>query len=326
MAGGDAGVSGDAAPSPGGDGGAPDPDAATTLGAGTFTAHTYQGRTYKLYVPPTYKAGVPFPLVVMLHGCSQNPDDFATGTAMNAYADAHDLLVAYPEQPSSENALLCWNWFLAAHQARGAGEPALIAGMVSDVTQSYAVDAGRVYVAGLSAGAAMSVILGATYPDVFAAIAVSAGLEYAAAANATAGFNASLSGGPDPKTQGGLAFTAMGTFARVVPVIVMQGGSDTTVKPINAQQVIAQWAETDGRAGSSVKPTADSEDHGTAGGKTYTHSTYTNGASGPVVMELYVVDSMDHAWAGGNAAGSFTDPNAPNATALIGAFFDAHPR
>ena len=321
--GGDAGATDDASDS------AASADSATgdaALGSGTFTSHSFQSRTYKLYVPASYKAGVPFPLVVMLHGCSQNPDDFATGTAMNAYADTHGLLVAYPEQPSSANSLLCWNWFLAGHQTRGAGEPALIAGMVDDVRKAYAVDATRVYAAGISAGGAMSVILGATYPDVFAAIGVSAGLEYAAATNATDGYKASQSGGPDPKTQGDLAFTAMGSVARVVPVIVIQGSADTTVAPVNGPQVIAQWAETDARAGSGVKATPDATDHGTAGGKTFTHTTYDNGPNGAPVLELYVVDTMGHAWAGGNSAATFTDPNAPNATALFGAFFAAHPR
>ena len=297
--------------------------------AGTFLARTYMGRNYKLYVPASYGAGVAMPLVMMLHGCEQTPDDFATGTAMNPYADAQGFLVAYPEQPTSANTLQCWNWAVPADQARGSGEPALLAGMVADVESAYSVDATRVYAAGISAGAAMSVILGATYPDVFAAIAVHSGLEYAAAGNATDGLTAASSGGPDPKQQGDLAFTAMGTVARVVPVMVIHGSADQVVNVVNGHQVIAQWVETDDRAaaaGGGVGSLPSKTEQGSAGGKTFTHSAYADSKTGATVLELYVVDNLGHAWAGGNAAGSFTDPNAPNATAIIGAFFGAHAR
>lgn len=295
----------------------------TTGSAGGIT-RSYGGHQYLLYVPASYAKGTPAPLVLMLHGCTQDPSDFAAGTQMNAQADAAGFLVAYPDQPTSDNPEKCWNWFLPADQARGSGEPALLAGIVGDVAKDYTVDARRVFAAGISAGAAMTVILGATYPDVFAAIGVHSGLEYEAATDATSALSASAYGGPDPKAQGDTAFGAMGSSARAVPVIVFHGDADDVVNVVNGQQVVSQWTETDTRAGATVGATMT--DMGSAGGKSYTHASYPGGTGGKSLLESYVVHGMGHAWSGGSTAGTFTDPNAPDASAIIWAFFASHGR
>ena len=308
-----------------GDGGGTTPDGGAQPGdGGAVLTRTFGGRQYLLYVPVTYAAGTPAPLVVMLHGCTQDPTDFAAGTQMNAQADAAGFLVAYPDEPTSANVEKCWNWFLPADQARGGGEPAIVAGLVGDVAKDFSVDPKRVFAAGLSAGAAMAVVVGATYPDVFTAIGVHSGLEYEAATNATAALGASASGGPDPKAQGDAAFAAMGAQARPVPVIVFQGDADSVVNVTNGTQVVAQWNETDTRAG--AMPGAGVATSGMAGGKSYTHTTYANGSAASTLLELYVVHGLSHAWSGGSSAGTFTDPNGPDASALMWQFFASHGR
>ena len=291
-------------------------------GTGSFLDRSYEGRAYKLYVPASYASGTEAPLVVMLHGCTQTMADFAAGTQMNRQADAAGFLVAYPDEPTSANPEQCFNWFLPADQARGGGEPQLLAGMVGDVAGSYAVDAKRVFVAGISAGAAMAVILGATYPDVFAAVGSHSGLEYAAATDVSSGLQAAQSGGPAAKTQGDAAFAAMGKQARPVPVIVFHGDADTTVNVVNGQQTIDQFTETDDRASASLG--VGTATQGGAGGKSFTHTTYTDAKSGGVMLEYYKVSGLAHAWSGGSTAGTFTDPNGPDATSLMWAFFAAH--
>src|SRR5687767_5464239 len=149
--------------------------------AGTFVSKTYNSRTYKVYIPTGYAQGTAVPMVVMLHGCTQDPDQFAAGTEMNAYADQYKFIVVYPDQPSSSHSNKCWRWFDPAHQSRGSGEPALIVGIVNQVKTDYTIDSNRVYLAGMSAGAAMTANMGALYPDVFAAIGVHSGLEFKAA-------------------------------------------------------------------------------------------------------------------------------------------------
>ncbi|WWB85532.1 PHB depolymerase family esterase [Priestia aryabhattai] len=305
--------------------------AVSSSAAGSFTSKTYNGRTYKLYVPSGYQGGTALPLVVMLHGCTQDPDQFAAGTQMNALAEIEKFLVLYPEQPSSANSNKCWNWFDTAHQSRGSGEPALIAGMVNQIKSSYSIDADQVFVGGLSAGAAMSVIMGATYPDIFAAISVGAGLEYKAATSVTGAYTAMGSGGPNPIQQGDLAYSAMGDHKRVVPVILFHGTADYTVEPINANQILSQWAQTNDRAAdgldnNNIDDTADQTSTGTvSGGRSYTQYIYKDTA-GKTVMEKYMIEGMGHAWSGGSTSGSYTDPKGPNATKLSWNFFKSHPK
>src|SRR5579875_746524 len=228
------------------------PAPAAHASGGTFVQYLYSGpagsRPYYVYTPAGYHVGTAVPLIVMLHGCLQTPVDFAAGTQMNALADQQQFIVVYPQQTTLYNASACWNWFLPSNQVRGYGEPAIIAGIVQTVEQNtsqWTIDRKRVYVAGFSAGAAMAVIMGATYPDIFAAIASASGLEYQAATSETAATTAEMQGGPDPTTQGQAAYQAMGSAARVVPTIVFQGESDYTVYPINGDQVVEQWMETD---------------------------------------------------------------------------------
>lgn len=305
--------------------------AVSSSAAGSFTSKTYNGRTYKLYVPSSYQGGAALPLVVMLHGCTQDPDQFAAGTQMNALAETEKFFVLYPEQPSSANSNKCWNWFDTAHQSRGSGEPALIVGMVNQIKSSYSIDADQVFVGGLSAGAAMSVIMGATYPDIFAAISVGAGLEYKAATSVTGAYTAMSSGGPNPIQQGDLAYSAMGDHKRVVPVILFHGTADYTVAPINAHQILSQWAQTNDRASdgldnNNIDDTADQTLPGTvSGGRSYTQYIYKDTA-GKTVMEKYMIEGMGHAWSGGSTSGSYTDPKGPNATKLSWNFFKNHPK
>lgn len=304
---------------------------APAASAGSFIDGTYNGRNYKLYIPSSYTGDTPLPLVVMLHGCAQSPADFAAGTEMNTYADTHNFLVLYPEQPTSSNWVRCWNWFEPAHQARGSGEPAAIADMTAYVQSEYNIDDDRVYVAGLSAGAAMAVIMGATYPDVFAAIGVGAGLEYKAATNNLNANTAMSNGGPNPDTQGQTAYNQMGSNARVVPVIVFHGTGDTTVAPVNGQQVIQQWAQTNDLSANGVDDgdidsTADETHTGSVpGGRSYTYKIYKDN-TGAEIMIYYTVNSMTHAWSGGSSSGSYTYPQGPKSSQIMADFFAAHPK
>lgn len=288
-------------------------------------------RAYKLYVPTGYRAGTPAALVVMLHGCTQDPEQFANGTEMTSVGEANGFLVVFPDQPSGANQNKCWNWFEPAHQSRGAGEPSLIAGIVGRLKGEYTIDAGRVYVAGLSGGAAMAVIMGVTYPDVFDAVGVASGLEYKAATSTSSAFTAMGSaGGPNPATQGLAAYNAMGSFRQKVRTIVFHGSSDFTVYPVNGHQVANQMQQTndyvdDGADNNSVDSLPDQTLTGTvSGGRAWTRYVYHD-AQGQPLTEKWIVTSMGHAWSGGSSAGSYTDPQGPKASAEMWRFFSAAP-
>jgi poly(hydroxyalkanoate) depolymerase family esterase len=291
------------------------PRAASAAATGQVVSDSFDGRDYQLYVPSSY-SGQPLPLVLMLHGCTQDPSQFAAGTGMNAVAEEHGFFALYPDEPSSAQSLKCWQWFDPAHQQRGAGEPAALVALVDHVASAYAVDGARTFTAGLSAGAAMSVILGATYPDRFSAIVVGAGLEYAAASSLAGASTAQLDGGPDPAQQGRLAATAMATSARPVRVLVIQGSADAIVAPLNGDQVASQWRDTDAMLGAGVPDAPDATETATApGGRSYTTTRW-----GSWVQKV-AVDGMGHAWSGGALGASYTDPKGPNASELSWQFF-----
>ena len=304
--------------------------------SGTWQQFTYNGsagsRPYFVYTPAGYQPGTAVPLIVMLHGCTQTPSDFATGTQMDALADTNQFIVVYPQQTSTYNSSECWNWFLTADQSRGSGEPAIIAGIVQTVEQTtsqWTIDTSHVYVAGLSAGAAMAVIMGATYPDIFAAIGVASGLEYGAASDQTGGSTALSQGGPNPTTQGQAAYNAMGSNARVVPNIVFHGTSDYVVYPLNGDQVVQQWMQTDHLASNNTYNASFTSPSSTvngqvSGGRSYTEQIW-NDTKGNEVQEYWKVSGMGHAWSGGNSSGSFTDPQGPNASQAMYTFFMNHP-
>lgn len=303
------------------------------LASGTFTSRTSSdGRIYKLYVPSGYESGTNIPLVVMLHGCTMDPDKIATDSEMNYYAEQNNFIVAYPAQTYIANYKYCWNWFLPGHQSRGSGEAASIAGVVEHVKASYSIDEDRVYVAGFSAGAAMSVVMGATYPDVFAAIGVCAGVEYKGSESLDTVYSVMDNGGPDPNTQGNLAYNAMGSYARVVPTIVFHGTSDSTIAVINGNQVISQWAQTndlasDGSNDDNIDDTADIVETGqVSGGRSYTRYAFKDSNTDKIVLEKYLVNNMGHAWSGGDPSGSYTDSGGPEASQIMWSFFLNNPK
>src|SRR4051794_31272923 len=292
--------------------------------------HTGGGgaRPVFVYVPPDLDPAAPAPLVVMLHGCTQTAASFSAGSLMNRTADRHGFVVAYPEQSREENPSCCWNWFSTSHQARGGGEPASIAGAtraVAGAGDRWTIDLARVFVAGMSAGGAMAAVMAATYPDLFAAVAIHSGLAYGSARSLPSATQAMSRGGRDPDGQGALAFRAMGPAARVVPALVIHGTADAIVAPLNAEHAVRQWMATNRRAARGAydprfdRPDATVRDvH--AGGRPFTRRSW-HGADGRVVQEQIEVEGLGHAWSGGAAGGSYTDPRGPSAADAIHDFF-----
>lgn len=261
-------------------------------------------RPYKLYVPKGH-AGEPRPLIVMLHGCTQTPDDFAAGTRMNALAQERGYFVLYPAQTRAANRSRCWNWFKRADQRRDKGEPAILAGMTRECVRRYAIDARRVYVAGLSAGGAMAAVLAAAYPDLYAAVGVHSGLAAGSAHDVQSAF-AAMRGTPPSRAVGK-------PTSRSVPVIVFHGDRDTTVHPRNGEQVILESA--DPGAASSV------EQGQVPGGHAYTRRVHRD-SRGRLVLEHWLVHGAGHAWSGGSPSGSYTDPKGPDAAQAMLRFFE----
>jgi poly(hydroxyalkanoate) depolymerase family esterase len=253
-----------------------------------FYADRAGGRFYHLYLPRVYR-GQSLPLVVMLHGCKQTPEDFAAGTRMNQAADELGFIVVYPAQAWRANVERCWNWFRERDQQRDGGEPAIIAGITRQVIGRFNVDRRRVYIAGLSAGGSMAAIMATTYPELYAAVGIHSGLPYASARGAATAAAA-------------MRFKRLGAAAPLptIPTIVFHGDGDTTVHPSNSEYAIPE---------ATLEMTT-----GEAGGRSYTRTTCGD-------LEHWIVHGAGHAWSGGNGEASFADSKGPDATREMLRFF-----
>jgi poly(hydroxyalkanoate) depolymerase family esterase len=263
-------------------------------------------RIYKLFIPSRYQ-GQPLPLVVMLHGCTQSPEDFAAGTRMNFLAEEQNCFVAYPEQPRGANQAKCWNWFRTSDQQRGGGEPSLITGITGQIMRDYSIDPKRVYVGGLSAGGAAAAIMGATHADLYAAVGIHSGLACGAASDLPSAFVAMRQGPGSEATDDGRP---------IVPTIVFHGDRDTTVHPNNGARIVGHCAKV---TSSTTKVLAGRVPHGHA----YTRAIVTD-AGGRAISEHWTIHGAGHAWSGGSPAGSYTDPRGPSATREMLRFFLEH--
>ncbi|MDP2367162.1 alpha/beta hydrolase family esterase [Rhodoferax sp.] len=306
-------------------------DAGAVHGAFTGARHTHARltRRYKLYTPPS-TSGQASALVVMLHGCTQNPDDFAAGTDMNALAREQGFMVLYPEQAHDANPQRCWNWLKRNHQKRGSGEPALIASLAQVLVRQHGIDPRRVYIAGLSAGGAMAAIVATAYPDVFAAAGVHSGLPSGAAGNAAEALMLMKSGGGNG-ANGTVGRAGQGAKPLVqvsVPTIVFHGDQDQTVHPRNGEQVLAAVLASRAHPGGSAPGAhrAAKVEQGTSPhGRRFTRSTYCDDSGAPLA-EHWLLHGAGHAWSGGRASGSHTDATGPDATREMVRFFFSQPR
>jgi poly(hydroxyalkanoate) depolymerase family esterase len=279
--------------------------AGTKFIEGTFS-NAAGSRTYKLFIP-SRSHGQQLPLVVMLHGCTQSPDDFAAGTRMNFLAEEQNCFVVYPEQPSGANQSKCWNWFRTGDQRRGGGEPSLIAGITRQIMRDHAIDPKRVYVAGLSAGGAAAAVMGATYPDLYASVGIHSGLACGAATDLPSAFVAMRQGGGSK---------AIADGKPVVPTIVFHGDRDTTVNPNNGDRIIEQSAQ-------ATSPTTKVLRGRVPHGHAYSRTVLTDG-DGRAISEHWNIHGAGHAWSGGSPAGSYTDARGPDATREMLRFFLDH--
>jgi poly(hydroxyalkanoate) depolymerase family esterase len=264
-------------------------------------------RSYKLYIPSRHRAGRQ-PLLVMLHGGTQDADDFAAGTRMNALAEEHGFLVAYPSQCKSANPSLCWNWFKPGDQMRDAGEPSIIAGITTEIIAEHDIDPQRVFVAGLSAGGAMAAVMGATYPEIYAGVGIHSGLPYRSASDVASAFSAMRGDRGQKRRQRKSRHTS--DHALRVRTIVFHGDADQIVHPSNGAKIVEAHAKTR----DSMESTTASTSRG------YTR-TITRDKTGAVVVEQWLIHGSGHAWSGGSPDGTYTDRHGPDASREMLRFF-----
>lgn len=282
----------------------------TTPRGALFAKGTHVGefgtRSYRLYIPVSAKtAAEPLPILVMLHGCGQTPEGFARGTGMNVLAEEFGFLVLYPAQSRDAHVNRCWNWFNREDQARGAGEPALIADLTQHIISEHKTDPARTYIAGLSAGASAALNVANAYPDIFAAVGAHSGLPVGAARDAASAITAMRIGAP------GLQHPVQ------MPTISFHGDADTVVNPRNGRFIASRAVDPYPNLTKTEKTGQVSD------GRKFERTTHRIGRGKPYT-EHWVINGGGHAWSGGNAAGSYTDPSGPDASREMVRFFLRH--
>ncbi|MGR3521418.1 MAG: extracellular catalytic domain type 1 short-chain-length polyhydroxyalkanoate depolymerase, partial [Paracoccus sp. (in: a-proteobacteria)] len=261
---------------------------------------------YKIFRPDSVAdSSLPPPLLVMLHGCGQTPDDFARGTAMNLLASEKGFIVVYPAQTREAHPNRCWNWFARDSQGRS-GEPAMLASLTHHVVEAHGADPARTYIAGLSAGASMALVVARAYPEIFAAVGVHSGLPAGAAHDKSSALLAMKRGDPGLRPD------------NPSPTIVFHGSRDAVVNPRNGRLVAIRAREA---YPSSLRST---ESAGRIpNGRAYRRIVHRLG-TGPPLVEHWTVSASGHAWSGGSSKGRFTDPTGPNASREMVRFFLRH--
>jgi poly(hydroxyalkanoate) depolymerase family esterase len=301
--------------------------AATAQRPGTTARYTYANdlgtRDYLLHVPRRYR-GRAMPLLVFLHGCTQSAEIARVQTHLDDFADRMNFLVAFPEQASNENSGNCWNWFLPDNWTRDGEEPSIIAGITREVMGRFAVDGRRVFVAGISAGGAMTAVMGATYPDLYAAMAAHAGCEYRGDPCIA------TPAAPPADVSGQFAYEAMGSHARPVPLMAVVGDADVVAPPQNTDALVHQylwtddWAD-DGAANGSVSQAPVRTQHFAPVGRRAYDVDYYKDAKGCALEEHWVIAGMNHAYSGGDGSVGYSDPEGPDVTGPMWSFLLAHP-
>lgn len=297
-------------------------------------------RRYRLFVPEG--ATGPTPLLVMLHGCTQDARDFARGTRMNQRAGARGWMVLYPEQPADAHPQRCWNWYLEDHQTAEGGEPALLGSMIESVRASREADPERVYVAGVSAGGAMAQILGASFPERFAAVASHSGVPYGAGRGQAEALDVMEGGGAPVSELARRLRSALGG-SDPPPLVLVHGSADGAVDASNSRRAAAAWwlagegdpsprpaTPSDAAAGPGadgapdldalLPPPAVATTGTSDGGLEWTRRTWQR-ADGAPDLELWLVEGLGHAWSGGDPAGSYAEPHGPDASQIVVDFF-----
>lgn len=261
---------------------------------------------YWLYKPSGVRRNESLPLLVMLHGCGQDAEALATSSRMNSIAARERFFVLYPEQDRLSNVQGCWNWY-DTRTGRAQAEANSIGAAIEQVCLLQAVDRSRVALAGISAGAGMAVLLATHHPEHFRAIAmhsgIAPGVAHSSASAIKAMFGQSVTTSPLP---------AIAPDVRLPALLVIHGAADHVVAPGNGTEAAMRWGERVGAKASKPRRVQR--------GARYAATITDYRKSGRLVATLCAVDRLGHAWSGGAAGHSYSDPKGPDASRMIWSF------
>jgi poly(hydroxyalkanoate) depolymerase family esterase len=282
-------------------------------------------REYLLYLPRGMERLTRPPLVVWIHGCRQDPEQFAAGTRIARYADERGFVVLLPRQNRLANAERCWNWF-DRRTARGLGEAAIVAAQAADVLESFDLDRRRVYLAGLSSGGALAAALALHAPRFFRGVAIHSGVPCGAAGDAADAAQAMAHGPKHGVEEAALQARAAAHGEVRVPALIVQGSEDRTVAPVNAIHLARQFLLFNGFDPAALPKGAALPAPGRLS-LPFFQSDRPDGdyyVGRRLAAKLVTIPGLGHAWSGGDPAEPYFDGEHLEATRLVCDFFAAH--
>ncbi len=303
-----------------------------TAFAGTWTTESHKGiygtRTYKVYVPKTLIKNKKSPVVVMLHGCQQNAQDFATGTRIEKWADKEKFIALFPEQNISYNSFKCWNWIIPGYNSRS-GESQSIIEILDAVITNFNGDKNKVFAAGMSAGASMVNILGNCYPERFKALASHDGTQFYSSYMGLDFAEVVLSGASVPSAIAARIGHACSQFIKErpkkMPIIIFHGMRSPLMSPMHAFQVESEFKAFNDYLDNDIRDNSyflEKDVENIPDTKTYGYNLYTTTDNDhEVIIERYMINDLSHGWSGGVDNLPYNDPKGPDASAFIFKFF-----
>ncbi|NDP39298.1 MAG: prolyl oligopeptidase family serine peptidase [Rhodoferax sp.] len=263
-------------------------------------------RRYRLYQPPSVRRNERLPLLVMLHGCSQDAKALAAISQMNRLADRQRFLVLYPEQDRLSNPQGCWNWF-DTRTGRAQAEAAAIMAAIDQVCLKQAVDPARIAIAGFSAGAGMAALVGALQPTHFRAIVMHSGIAPGVAHSSVSAMTAMRG-----RRAADVTLAPLPPGTHLPALLVIHGSADGVVSPSNGADAARLWAtRVQAKAG---------QPRTVQRGKRYAAILTDYRADGQLVATVCAVQGLGHGWSGGAAGQPYSDPAGPDASRMIWAF------
>jgi poly(hydroxyalkanoate) depolymerase family esterase len=303
-----------------------------SLHAGVWTTGTNQGiygnRTYKVYVPDNLPSSSKPAVIVMLHGCEQNADDFAKGTRIEKWADKEHFIALFPEQNKANNSYKCWNWIVPGYNSR-IGESQAIIEMLNAVLLQFNADSERVFVTGMSAGGSMASIMANCYPERFKAVASHDGSQFYSSYVGVDFAEVVKSGATVPASVAANLANSCSQFIynrpKKMPAIIFNGMSSPIMTPLHAFQVESEFMAYNDILDNGINDNSyflEKDIQNIAAGKLYGYTVYkTIDTDHEVLIERYMINGLGHGWSGGLATLPFNDPNGPDASMLIINFF-----
>lgn len=291
-----------------------------TLGLDPLPGELVPQLSYRLYIPSGAKGALP--LVVMLHGCQQTPEDLAAGTRMNALAEREGFMVAYPQQPLRRSVHRCWQWFDLGDGV-GGREAQAVAMLIDELSSRPDVRTGEIYLAGLSAGAAMAAVVALRYPEKVAAVGLHSGVVIGAASNPGAGLRA-MQHGAEAEPLLLLDAAGIAPGGPEMPAIVVHGMTDDAVNPVNGRLLARQFLTYNGIHDKLDERLDCANDAPPLAVGDYREARF--GRWNRDVVRLVEVAGLDHAWSGGDASVQYHSDIGPDASWMMWQFFRQHRR